>query len=159
MRAGALARLAAVLAGAWAGTVAAIAFVGAPLAFSTLVRADAGRLAARLFAVDAAIGLVAGAVLLVVVPRLPPRGASGAVPSTRYGLDLGLVLAALACVVVGHYGLQPWFEAARSGGGPASFAALHRASAAFVVVKLAAVVALAWRLAGRIAELSAPTAS
>ena len=46
--------------------VAATGFLAAPLAFATLPRADAGRLAARLFGADAAIGLGVGALLLVL---------------------------------------------------------------------------------------------
>ena len=46
----ALRRVAAWLAGAWAGLIAAIGFVVAPMLFATLPRKDAGRVAARLFA-------------------------------------------------------------------------------------------------------------
>jgi hypothetical protein len=45
-----LRRVAAWLAGAWAGLIGAISFVAAPILFAVLPRADAGRVAARLFA-------------------------------------------------------------------------------------------------------------
>ena len=54
-------RVAAWLAGLWCGAVAALGLVAAPVLFATLPRAAAGDVASHLFAVDAALGLVVGA--------------------------------------------------------------------------------------------------
>jgi hypothetical protein len=150
-------RFAAWLAGLWAGAIAAIGFVAAPTLFATLARADAGRVAARLFEIDAYVGLAAGAVLLVLGMREPsalrPAG------SSRFSGELMLVLAALFCIVAGHYALEPMIESARRGEGGPSFAVLHGVASAFFVVKFVAVAVLAWRLAVRrvIARTAAPT--
>jgi len=137
-------RAAGLLAGAWAGLMAGLGFVAAPLLFALLSRTDAGRVAGRLFAAEANLGLALGVVLLMIVRHLAPseveRGAS------RFSTELILVLAALFCTVAGHFGLQPMFEAARAGQGRASFAVLHGVAAAFFLAKLGAVIALAWRL-------------
>jgi hypothetical protein len=150
-------RFTAWLAGLWAGVIAAIGFVAAPTLFATLARADAGRVAARLFEIDAYVGLAAAALLLVLGMRSPramrPAG------SSRFSVELMLVLAALFAVVAGHFAVEPMIEAARRGEGGPSFAVLHGVASAFFVVKFVAVAALAWRLAGRpvVATTAVPT--
>lgn len=145
MKAKTLGRLGAVLAAAWAGVMAAVGFVAAPILFSALPRADAGRVAARLFALDATIGLGFGVVLVLVGLQLG-RERAGRDAGSRFGVELGLALAALACIVVGHYALLPTLEAARAGQGALSFGALHAVSSTFFVARLALAGALAWRL-------------
>jgi len=143
-----LRRVAAALAGAWAGSIAAIGFVAAPILFATLPRADAGRVAARLFAVDATIGICAGALLLLFTFQLARRAAeSGA---SRFSSDMLLVLGALFCIVAGHYAVEPMMEARLRGEGSASFAVLHGVAATFFAVKLVVVGILAWRLTGAV---------
>ena len=137
-------RVAAWLAGAWAGLVGAIGFVAAPLLFATLPRAEAGRVAARLFAVDATIGVCAGALLLLLAFQLARRAAEEG--GSRFSTEMLLVLGALFAIVAGHYAIQPMIESARRGEGGPSFAVLHGVASAFFLVKLAAVAALAWRL-------------
>jgi hypothetical protein len=150
-------RFAAWLAGLWAGAIAAIGFVAAPTLFATLARADAGRVAARLFEIDAYVGLAAAALLLVLGMRSPramrPAG------SSRFSAELMLVLAALFAIVAGYFAVEPMIEAARRGEGGTSFAVLHGVASAFFVAKFVAVAVLAWRLAGRrvIATTAAPT--
>ena len=153
-------RAAAWLAGAWAGLIAAIGFVAAPLLFATLARADAGRVAARLFGVDATIGVCAGAVLLLLCLQIARRDAERG--ASRFSTEMLLVLAALFCIVAGHYATQPMIESARSGGGGPSFALLHGIASAFFVTKFVAVSVLAWRLtrlppADDAATVAAPT--
>ena len=137
-------RFAGWLAGLWAGAIAAIGFVAAPTLFATLPRADAGRVAGRLFEIDAYVGLAAGAILLLLAMRngdaMRPAG------SSRFSVELMLALAALFCIVAGHFAVQPMIEAARRGEGAASFAVLHGVASAFFVVKFVAVAVLAWRL-------------
>ena len=57
-----------------------------------------------------------------------------------------LVLGALFCTVLGHYGLRSAMDAARAGQGALSFGALHGLSVAFFGLKGLLVLALAWRL-------------
>lgn len=141
-----LRRIAACLAGVWAGLAAGVGLVAAPVLFSTLPRAEAGRAAARMFAVDAYLGLVFAVVLLCVVPRLPARGARDDAPPTRFGADLALVLLAVGCIVAGHFGVQPMPGAARAAGGATPFAVVHGAASALFIAKLFLVAVLAWRL-------------
>lgn len=141
-------RIGAWLAGAWLGEMAAIGFVAAPTLFSLLPKADAGRVASRLFALDATIGLAAGAVLAIIGLQLGQMIADRRAGS-RFGVELGLALAALGCVVFGSYALQPMLEAARAGQGALSFGALHAISTVFFGIRLLLVGLLAWRLGRR----------
>ncbi len=124
--------------------MAGVGFVAAPALFSLLSAADAGRVAGRLFVVDAYLGLALGVVLLLVARHLAQADAGRG--GSRFSTEMILALAALFCTVAGHFGLQPMLEAARAGEGRASFAVLHGAAAVFFLVKLGAVAALAWRL-------------
>jgi Domain of unknown function (DUF4149) len=139
-----LRQLAAWLAGAWSGLIAGTGFVAAPMLFEMLARADAARVAARLFQVDAYLGLALGAVLLVLALRVArdrPEGGS------RFSVEMMLALGALFCIVAGYFALQPAIEAVRAGTSGVSFAVLHGVASAFFVVKFGAVAVLAWRLA------------
>lgn len=157
MTAARLARFAGWLAGLWAGAIAATGFIAAPTLFAVLPRADAGRVAARLFQVDADAGLAAGVILLM----LATRGADAVRPagSSRFSVELMLVLGALFCIVAGHFAVEPMIEAARRGEGGPSFAVLHGIGSIFFVAKFVAVAALAWRLTARrgAATTAAPT--
>ncbi len=152
-----LGRFAGWLAGLWAGAIAATGFIAAPTLFAVLPRADAGRVAARLFEIDAYVGLAAGVVLLM----LAMRGADAMRPagSSRFSVELMLVLGALFCIVAGHFALEPMIDAARRGEDGPSFAMLHGVGSIFFVVKFVAVAALAWRLTARpqSATSAAPT--
>jgi hypothetical protein len=139
-------RAAAWLAGIWAGLVAGVGFVAAPVLFATLPRGDARRAAARLFAVDATVGIGFGAVLLVLSLQLARRDAERG--ASRFSTEMLLVLAALFCIVAGHYAIEPMLAAAARGEGGPSFAVLHGAASAFFVLKFVAVAVLAWRLTG-----------
>ena len=66
---------------------------------------------------------------------------------SRFGRELVLALAALLCVVIGYYALQPMIESARAGEGSLSFGALHAIASSFFVARLAIVAVLAWLLA------------
>ena len=145
MKARALGRVGAGLAAAWAGAMAAIGAIAAPALFQLLPRVDAGRVAGRLFQVEATVGLCVGAVLVLVALQLGRlRGEAG--EGTRFGAELMLALAAVACVVVGHHALLPLFESARAGQGSVSFGALHALSSGFFALRGVLVAALAWRL-------------
>lgn len=140
-------RFAGWIAGIWTGVMVAIGFVAAPTLFAILPRGDAGRVAARLFEIDAYVGLAAALVLLVLAMRSPR--ALHRIATSRFSVELMLVLAALFCIVAGYFAVQPMIESARRGEGGPSFAVLHGVASAFFAVKVAVVAALAWRLTGR----------
>jgi hypothetical protein len=151
-----LRQLAAWLAGAWVGLIAGIGFVAAPALFATLPRSDAGRVAARLFAIDACLGLALGGVVLVLALREARDRTDG---GSRFSVEMMLALGAIFCIVAGHFALQPMIEAARAGTPGVPFAVLHGVASAFFLVKFGAVAVLAWRLAAspRGATAAAPT--
>jgi hypothetical protein len=140
-------RLGAWLAGAWTGLTVGLGAVAAPVLFALLPRADAGRVTVRLFSLDATIGIGAGALLALIGLQLGRERAERG-HGSRFGLELGLALAALLCIVVGHYALLPMIEEARAGHGTLSFGALHAIASAFFVAKVSIVAVLAWRLSG-----------
>jgi hypothetical protein len=141
-------RVAALLAGLWAGALLTIALIAAPAGFAVLAAADAGRVAGRMFAQEAYLGL-ALAMVLFLLERRRARLAAEAGRGSVFNANMVLLLGALFCTVAGYFALQPMMAAARSGQGPWSFGALHGASAAFFGLKALLVLALAWRLAPR----------
>ena len=121
-------------------------------------RADAGRVAGRLFALDATIGVCAGALLLLLAVQLARRDAEHG--ASRFSAEMMLVLGALFCIVAGYYALQPAMEAAARGEPGPSFALLHGVASAFFAAKFALVALLAWRLtAARREPAPHPTAA
>jgi hypothetical protein len=120
----------------WAGLLAAVALIAAPSAFAALPAVDAGRVVARIFAIEAHASLVFGASLVLLQRR---AGAS------FHSADLLLVLGALFCTICGYFALQPMIAAARAGRGALSFGQLHAVSLGFYAVKSVLVMALAWR--------------
>jgi hypothetical protein len=143
-----VARLAALVAGCWAGMLAAVALIAAPAAFATLPAADAGRVVARIFAVEAYVSL-ALAMLLFIVERARSRRAAEAGEGSVLSAELLLIAGSLFCTVAGYFALQPMMAAARAGQGSMSFGALHGASTAFFALKALLVLTLAWRLTRR----------
>ncbi len=137
-------RAAAWLAGVWAGLVAGVGVVAAPVVFATLPRGDAGRVAARLFAVDAMVGIGFGAVLLVLALQIARRDAAHG--ASRFSTEMLLALGAIFCIVAGHYAIQPMIETAGRGEGGPSFAVLHGVASTFFALKFVAIAVLAWRL-------------
>ena len=145
MKAPTLARTGAWLAAGWAGAMAGIGGIAAPVLFQLLPRADAGRIAGRIFSVEATAGVCVGAILVLVGLQLGRvRGEAGR--GSRFGAELILALAAVACIVAGHYALLPMLENARAGQGSLSFGALHALSSGFFALRFILVAALAWRL-------------
>ena len=138
-------RLAALLSGLWAGVLLCIGAVAAPAAFAVATADVAGRMAGRLFAIEANLGIALG-VALVLLLRHRSRTSAGEGKGSVLSTELVLVLAALFCTVFGYFGLQPMMAAARSGQGSLSFGALHGLSAGFFGLKGLLVLALAWRL-------------
>jgi len=134
------------LAACWLGMLLTVAGIATPAPFSTLPPAEAGRVAARVLAAEAAASLAFGAVLLGL-QRIATRrrlAAGERVPQ----LDAVLVLAAAAvfCTLAGYYAIVPMMAEARAGRGALGFGQLHAISTAFFVVKALCVAALAWRV-------------
>jgi hypothetical protein len=138
-------RVAALLAGVWAGGIAAIALIAAPAGFALLQRADAGAVAGRMFQYEAHAGLVLAVCLLLLVKRRAREEASAGKDSV-FSSNLLLVLGAMFCTILGYFALQPMMQQARLGEGPWSFAALHGLSAALFALKGVLALGLAWRL-------------
>jgi hypothetical protein len=147
VKAASLGRLGGWLAGVWAGLMAGVGVVAAPVLFTALPRAEAGRVAASLFSLEATIGLCIGAVLAMIGLQLG-RFRSEQGTGSRFGSELVLALAALLSIVLGYYALQPMMASARASvPGTLSFGALHAIASACFAVRLAIVAALAWLLA------------
>lgn len=140
-------RLRRLLPGLWLGLLLAIALLAAPSLFALLERADAGRVAGRLFALEARTSLVLAVLLILLERARSARRAEEAGAASRLTAELLLVLGALFCTVLGHYALDPMIAAARAGTGRWSFAALHGAATGFYALKTLLVAALAWRSA------------
>ncbi len=142
-------RVAALLAGLWAGTILAIGLIGAPAGFAVLATpAEAGRVAGRMFAVEAPLSL-ALAVAIFLLERRRARDEAEAGRGSQFNANMLLALGALFCTVAGYYAIQPMMAAARAGQGAWSFGALHGASTALFALKGLLVLSLAWRLSPR----------
>ncbi|MES3012896.1 MAG: DUF4149 domain-containing protein [Pseudomonadota bacterium] len=139
-------RLRRALPGLWLGLLLTLALVVAPSLFALLERPLAGRVAGRLFAIEAPLGL-ALCVLLGLLERRRAAQRALAGQGTGASVELLLVLGALFCTVLGHYALQPMLDAARAGEGRWSFAALHGAATACFGLKTLLVAGLTWRAA------------
>ncbi len=145
-----LARIAAVLAGVWAGLVIGVGLIGAPAGFAVLgTPAEAGRVAGRMFAVEAPLSLAFAVVIFLLERRRARDRQETGAAASQFSTEMLLALGALFCTVAGYYAIQPMMAAARAGQGPWSFGALHGASTVFYGLKGLLVLALAWRLAPR----------
>ena len=139
-------RLRRLLPALWAGLLLAIALVAAPSAFAVLPQHDAGRVVARLFAIEAEVS-IALAMLLFLIERRRASAAAEAGQGSVISAPMLLLLGTLVCTVAGDFALLPLLEAARGGQGRWSFAALHGVSLGFYGLKTVLVLALAWRAA------------
>ena len=138
------------LPGLWAGLLLCVALLATPSAFASLLPSDAGRTVARMLAQEAYTSLAMGVVVLVL-----ERGAARRSGGAQFSLGMGLALLTLFCTVAGYFAVQPMMAAARAGQGALSFGQLHAVSSAFYLVKVSAVLALAWRAS---AYAGSPTA-
>ena len=133
-----------VLATAWVGGVWAVGFLVAPTLFSVLTRADAGRVAATVFARLHLFGLAVGVVLLVFVLYETRRRAF----CTR---QFWLLAAMTLLTAINHFGIAAAMQALRGEDGviaataAAQFGWLHGLSSAiFLAVALLGL----WLVAG-----------
>lgn len=141
------ARWCVLLAAGWLGLLVCVAAIATPSAFAALPAPEAGRVAARVLAREAAASLLLGAVLALTLRALARRRAEET-GASQFTPELGLALGALFCTVAGYYGLQPLMAEARAGAGRFSFGQLHTASLVFYGLKLALVAGLAWCCSG-----------
>lgn len=140
-------RLAALIAGLWAGILLCIGALAAPSAFATLAVTDAGRFAGRLFAQEAYLS-IAVAVVLFLIERQRSRDAAAVGIGSVFSVNLMLLLGTIFCTIAGYFAVLPMMEAARAGRGGLSFGALHAVSGGFFLLKGLLVLTLAWRLTG-----------
>jgi len=141
-------RWGAFVAALWAGVLMCIALIAAPAPFASLAPADAGRVAGRMFAIEAYLSLAMAVLLYMIVRRQSSRDAAAGRGSVLSGNAL-LVFGTLFCTVAGFFALQPMMAAARAGQGALSFGMLHGISALLFGLKTLLVLALAWRLGAR----------
>jgi hypothetical protein len=134
------------LPGLWAGGLLCVALLATPAPFALLAQADAGRVAGRMLAHEAAASLFFG-IAVLVLERVAARRSltDGGGGGRQFSAGMVLALGALFCTIAGYYAVQPMMVAARAGQGGLSFGQLHAISAAFFVVKTGLVLALAWR--------------
>ncbi len=137
-------RLRRLLPGLWLGMLLALAFIAAPSLFALLERPVAGRVAARLFGVEAQLSLVF-AVVLGLLERVRAARRALEARGSRVSAELLLVLGTLFCTVLGHHALQPMMESVRAGQSHWSFGALHAASSGIYLLKCLLVATLVWR--------------
>jgi len=136
------------MAALWAGVLLGLGLIGAPSAFAgDTVSETAGRIAGRMFAQEAHLGLLVSVLLFVLLRQQARTGADAGAP--MFSTNLLLVLGALFCTVLGYFALQPMMAAARAGQGVLSFGALHGVSAGLFGLKGLLVLVLAWRLTAR----------
>jgi len=135
-------RIAACLAGLWAGVLLGVGLIGAPAGFAVASSEIAGRSAGRMFAIEAHASLVVLVLLLIALRNIRSPRPLG-IPIE---VNMLLVFGSLFCTIAGYFVLQPMMAAARAGEGALSFAALHGLAAAFFALKALCVIWLAWRL-------------
>ncbi len=135
----------------WVGSLLTIGYVAAPVLFSTLERASAGMVAARLFQIEAVFGLVCGTGLLLWSHFLVRRGV------TVYRHTRILLVAMLICVLFGYFALQPFMNAWRltalqagidvsHSGNATRFALMHGVASVFYLIESVLGLVLIWRL-------------
>lgn len=92
----------------WVGSALTIGYVVAPTLFAMLQRSVAGDVAARLFRIEAFVGVTCGILSLALGNVLVRRGVSD------YRRLRWLVAGMLLCVLIGYFGLQPFMDALRT---------------------------------------------
>jgi hypothetical protein len=135
----------------WVGSLLTVGYAVAPTLFTMLDRISAGAVAARLFRVEAFIGVICGVLLLALGNLLVRRG-EAAYRRLRWPLAGMLV-----CVLAGYFALQPFMNALRVAAlaegtdvghsiYAARFGMLHGVSSAFYLIESLLGLVLVWRL-------------
>ena len=129
----------------WAGVLLSIAALGTPAPFAVLSRPDAGRVVAHIFEREGMLSLGLGVLVLLLERAHARQAADDAAGASHFSAGMLLALGTVFCTVAGYYALAPLMAAARAGQGSLSFAQLHGISLASFGLKIALVLALAWR--------------
>lgn len=135
----------------WVGSLLTIGYAVAPVLFTTLERIAAGAVAARLFRIEAMLGVVCGILLLGLSNLLVRRG------HAEYRRLRWLLAAMLVCVLIGYFALQPFMDALRVAAlqagtdvGHSAYAArfgvLHGIATVFYLIESVLGLALIWKL-------------
>lgn len=142
-----LERLRCLLPGLWAGVLLCVMGLATPAPFATLPAAEAGKVVGHIFAREAPLSLLlAVAVLLLERRRTAVWSADQERTVPRLSVEMLLALGALFCTVAGYYAVYPMIAQAKAGQAtPLSFGALHAVSFGLFGLKIALVLALAWR--------------
>lgn len=142
-----LLRFQAWLAAVWTGITVAVGGLGAPAAFMVLERDLAGKVAGRMFTLEAKLTLGLAIVSFMIERRRVRDLAESGQTSTVMTGNLLLILGALFLAIFGEFVLHPMIEVAKLGQPAAlSFGALHGLSSALYWVRAVMVGCLAWRL-------------
>ncbi len=149
-------RLRRLLPGAWLGLLLGVALLATPAPFAVLERPLVGRVVAWIFAREAATSVVLAMLLLMIERRRALDAWQAGEGASQFSAPMVGALVALACTLLGYYGLQPAMEQARTGGPTMlSFGQLHAVSLGLFAVKICAVAALAWGATGAAAAAGA----
>ncbi len=145
----------------WAGSLWTVGYLVAPVLFATLPkRSLAGSIAGNMFRAETWLSIVCGVILLGLL-ALPVRDAVRAEADsvraewlrTRKVL-VGVVLAMLACTLIGYFGLQPAIAAIRDAAGPGGlqdaamrerFGLLHALSSGLYLLQSLLALLLVWK--------------
>ena len=144
----------------WVGSLLTIGYAVAPVLFTSLDRMTAGAVAAQLFRIQGALGVVCGILLLGLANLLVRRG------SEAYRRLRWLIAGMLVCVLVGYFALQPFMNAMRvaaleagSDVGHSVYAArfgmLHGVSSLFYLIESLLGLALVWMLPAGVGAVAA----
>ncbi|CAN0619679.1 DUF4149 domain-containing protein [Burkholderia multivorans] len=142
------------LSAVWVGSLLTIGYAVAPVLFNLLERMTAGSVAARLFRIEATIGVVCGVLLLALANLLVRRGCD------EYRRLRWTLAAMVGCVLVGYFALQPFMNALRIAAQEAGtdvghsvyasrFGMLHGISSLFYLVESVLGLMLIWKLPAR----------
>jgi hypothetical protein len=113
----------------WAGSLWTVGYLVAPTLFGTLYDTVlAGTIAGSMFRAEAWLSVVCGVVLLWLMPERRK-----------------LLLAMLACTLIGYFGLHPFLAEAKAAGDKATFGLLHgAASLIYLTQSVMALVLIGW---------------
>jgi hypothetical protein len=113
----------------WAGSLWTVGYLVAPALFATLHDSVlAGVIAGSMFRAEAWLCVGCGSVLLWLMPERRK-----------------LVLAMLACTLIGYFGLHPFLAEAKAAGDKATFGMLHgAASLIYLTQSVLAVILVGW---------------
>ena len=142
------------LSAVWVGSLLTIGYAVAPVLFNLLERMTAGSVAARLFRIEAVVGVVCGVLQLALANLLVRRGCD------EYRRPRWILAAMVGCVLAGYFALQPFMNALRVAAQEAGtdvghsayasrFGILHGVSSLFYLVESVLGLMLIWKLPAR----------